>query len=564
MKILKTRESNEEQASLGGPVSHLLAGQVNPRVVRIHCYAPESLRLSEATLAAWGAAFDAEFVPLDPGADASAGPLLVFGDGHDVPLKLSQARHILFISTEAGSPGVSIDEIEVCGRLPGKPWLQGHKLSLPQTTRVVPLSGLPAGAEIMARCKAGPVWVRERAGERMADRVAWSIQPPGAEQAVFEWFNARTFALWLPVAQFVREVTGGHRWNTPIKACFMFDDPNLHARSYGYIHYSELAEHCHQVGYHVSFATIPLDGWFVSSRAAALFREHKDQLSLLVHGNDHVYREFARPYRYGDRHALLAQALRRIQQLEVRSGVKVCRVMVAPHGACSEDMMGPLARFGFEAASISHSSLRAHNSGRAWTRSLGSHPAECIAGLPIVPRFQMAADNFQTVLFSAYLDQPIIPMGHHQDVAPGLNLLDSLADQINRLGPVQWSSMSGMVRSHFQWRHSAETMVVRPFSTLLKISIPEGIMRLRVDPHHGSHFDRPDYSISSSLQGAFLDFNANEGVAVTGGTTVWLKPAFQKILDPEKMLMPGFKLLQLARRLACEARDRTAPWLRRG
>lgn len=544
-------------------MSRSLAGQVTPRAVRIQCGAPESAWLAETALAALGAAFDAEFVLPAPVADGSENPLLVFGNGLPAALKGSCATRVLLISMEAGSTGAVIDEIEVCGSLPGKEWLCGHKLALPKPTRIVPLLDVPADAEVLARSKAGPVWVREPAGDRIVDRVAWELPVPIAGQAVFEWLNAETFALWLPVLQFVREVTGRHLWNATLKACFMFDDPNLHARKYGYLRYDELIQHCRQSRYHVSFATIPLDGWWVSSRAAALFREHKEQLSLLIHGNDHTRQELAQPYGNEARQALLGQALRRIHQLEVRSGVEVCRVMAAPHGACREDMMGEMARFGFEAASISHGSLRAHNRERAWTRNLGSRPAECIAGLPIFPRFQMAADKFQTVLFSAYLDQPIIPMGHHQDVASGLDLLDSLADQINRLGPVRWSAMSGMARSHFQWRRSGETLVVRPFSALLKIQIPEGTVRLQVVPDPNSQFNRSRYACSANHRDGFLEFEPSEGVAVAGGTTVWVKPVVPESLDPGKVSPPRFKVWSLARRIACEARDRTAPWLGR-
>src|SRR3712207_7699471 len=45
----------------------------------------------------------------------------------------------------------------------------------------------------------------------------------------------------------------------PLRAAIMFDDPNLHWKSYGYIIYPELVEHAKEHNYHAVFATVPLD-----------------------------------------------------------------------------------------------------------------------------------------------------------------------------------------------------------------------------------------------------------------------------------------------------------------
>ena len=68
----------------------------------------------------------------------------------------------------------------------------------------------------------------------------------------------------------------------------LFDDPNLRWRSYGFINYGELLEHADAHGYHVAMAMIPLDAGRPNRAAAALFRERRDRLSLVFHGNDHI------------------------------------------------------------------------------------------------------------------------------------------------------------------------------------------------------------------------------------------------------------------------------------
>lgn len=414
----------------------------------------------------------------------------------------------------------------------------------------------------MARSSVGPVWVRETAGDRMVDRVAWSLPAPATGQAVFEWFHAETFALWLPLLQFVREVKSEHRWQSSIKACFMFDDPNLHARSYGFLRYGELAEHARQFGYHASFATIPFDSWYVNRAAAALFRDNREYLSLLIHGNDHVLRELARDYSDEVRRALVAQALRRIHRLEARSGVEVCRVMAAPHGACSEAMMGEMARFGFEAASISHGSLRRYNSTREWPQRLGCRPTEIVAGLPVIPRFLMSADIGQQALCAAYLDQPIIPMGHHEDVASGLGVMEAMASQINRLGSVQWRRMGEISKTHFQWRTEGQSFVVRPFSRSLRFVVPEGATKLRVEQPTRSHFTSDLYVLRRGVV-APVEFKVTETVAVTPGETIYLDLAAGGSLDLKNVTSPSWKLKPILRRLACETRERIRPWLHR-
>ena len=109
------------------------------------------------------------------------------------------------------------------------------------------------------------------------------------------------------------------------------------------------------------FATVPLDTWFTHPQVAKLFKRQERRISLSIHGNDHIREELARTYTEQQRTALLKQSISRIERLERKTGLRVCRVMVPPHGACSAEMLGAIGNNGFEAASISHGSLGVYN-----------------------------------------------------------------------------------------------------------------------------------------------------------------------------------------------------------
>src|ERR1019366_8149913 len=110
------------------------------------------------------------------------------------------------------------------------------------------------------------------------------------------------------------------------------------------------------------------------------------------------------------------QAIHRIERLERAAGCEISRVMAAPHGACSDAMLQEMPGCGFESAAISHGSLRAHNKGKPWARSLGYLPSEIIQGCPVLPRWGMTGNTYNTILLAAYLGQPMILRGHHADL----------------------------------------------------------------------------------------------------------------------------------------------------
>ena len=323
----------------------------------------------------------------------------------------------------------------------------------------------------LATCGLGPVWAvsKGESGKHFRSGFALPVLPAGG--SLQDVLSGRRFLEMLPLLHWLRGIcTGASSVDPPPRACFIFDDPNLHWPRYGYVDYRQLAAHAEKENYHVAFATIPLDTWFTHRGTADIFRQHRRRLSLLIHGNNHAKRELARLYTEAERIFLLKQAIQRIERLERRSGLAVSRVMVPPHGACSEEMLAALPVSGFEAACISHGSLRAHNEGRSWTKTLGLLPSELIRGCPVLPRWGVTGDLKNTILLAAFLKQAIILRGHHQDLKDGPELLDDLARFINGLGSVAWLNMTDMARSNYP---SEARQIVGVNGSILKPSFGE-------------------------------------------------------------------------------------------
>ena len=312
-----------------------------------------------------------------------------------------------------------------------------------------------------------------------------SLCPPHAGVGADIGLNAagERFIQSLPLWQFLRELTEGQRHaEPPLRAAFIIDDPNLHWPRYGFADYREIAAAAERDRYHVAFATIPLDAWWVHRATAEIFSHSPHALSLLVHGNNHAAQELAQQRTSQACGALLKQAHARITQLETQSGLQVSRVMIPPHGACSSPMLAQLPPQGFESACISAGSLRAHNPGQAWTRTLGLAPSERVEGCPVLPRWAFGGTTDMQLLTAAYLGQPLVLRGHHQDLRDGLEILGDFAGAINALGDVRWCNLGEMSRMNYGQRIDGSVMHIRPMGLLMDISVPVGVSELCIEP----------------------------------------------------------------------------------
>lgn len=437
-------------------------------------------------------------------------------------------------------------------RLRGRTLADAH-LGLPTPATV------PPGGEVLATGPTGPLWIRDG---RLDVAVLEPAELARGEQLRMRLRGGRFLAL-LPLIELLRAVEGGEGWQPPPpRAAFLLDDPNLHRPSYGFVDLGALADHGDRHGYHLALAMVPLDGWFAHSKAAALVRE-RDPLSLLIHGNDHLAQELGRAN--GNALAIAAQAQRRIEAFERRSGVSVSRVMAPPHEACSEAIADALPRTGFEAITMTRPFPWLARSADQWlaetphSRLTGWHPADVApSGLPVLQRHPLRGDGHSPgeVVLRAYLDQPLILYGHQEDLADGLDRLAESAADVNRLGPVRWASLGDLAATNVERRQEGDRLRLRPYGRRVAVEVPDSVSTLIVERPPGSTSD--DMVHASTADVAF-----GEPLAVTPGERVELTLVAADAVSPAAVPAPPRRAWPVARRIAAEARDRVAPLRRR-
>jgi hypothetical protein len=478
------------------------------------------------------------------------------------PERLAEAPEhlprLVLAATERGTPSSTV-ALADDGRL-ARPL---RKYQIAEHARLGGLTLTPQGAgDVLARVEERAVWWQS--GDGGLHCSLYPLAELSEAQTLRDHLCPGSFMGLLPLLHFLRRLLAEEGWKLPApRAAFVIDDPNLHWPSYGFLKYPQLAEHASRHGYHLAFATVPLDGWRTDARAVATMREHPAVLSLLIHGNDHIARELAGLGSDRQAEAAMAQALRRIAALERGSGLSVARVMAPPHGVCSEAALRAMFRLGFEAACISRpypwrDGLPAPSPLAGW------HPAELVAGgIPVAPRQALTASR-EELVFRALLGQPLILHGHHGDFAGGLDLLEQTAADINDLGEVRWGPLDGVAGGAYATRRLGDTLLVQMYGRRVSIDVPEGIDTLRVlaqEPLGGAGWHEVRFG-DDVAQMSFEDgVGVSETLAVGAGGKLDLELVTERPLDPLRVAAPRRKAWPLARRLLVEGRDRLQPLL---
>jgi hypothetical protein len=418
------------------------------------------------------------------------------------------------------------------------------------------------GASVLAGCNGVPTWAR-------SGRLDLALLAPselGPEEALRDRLCDGRSAALLPIVSLLRELTAATRWQPPpARACLLFDDPNLHRPSYGFLKLPELAAHAREHGYHAALAMVPLDAWLAGAGAKRALRDAAGAISLLVHGNDHNGGELGDQESEAEGLALAAQALRRIAAFERRSGVAVDRVMVPPHELCSQAAALGVLRSGFEAITMTRPFPWLSQPPRPWLSRpdtagplVGWQPADFAGGLPVISRHPLVSRDAPELVLRAYLDQPLILYGHHEDVAPGLDVLSDAAADVDRLGKTRWCSVGEIAATNFESRRDGAGLTVRPYARRIRVEVPDGVehLSLQLPPAHPG----PDTEL---LSAAGRPTAIGEPFAVEQGETVELRLRATDAVDPNSVPAPPRAPLALARRALGEGRDRLLPLLQR-
>ena len=432
------------------------------------------------------------------------------------------------------------------------PGLRGRSLF---DQRAGGIKGLSAhGDTVLATCAGETVWTT---GE-VVDHAALPPDELGPDDSLRDALVPGRWLSLLPLVQFLRRVTSEAGWEPPpTRATFIVDDPNLHWWSYGFVDFRRIADDAREKGYHLAVATVPRDAWLVHQGVARVFRERRQELSLLIHGNDHTLGELERPRTTEDATVVVAEALRRIHALERRAHLEVSRLMVAPHNRCSEQVMRAMLRTGFEG--LCHALSLPGSMRRPLA---GWEPAELLAGgFPVFPRLLITGPRDDLVLRS-FLGQPLIVYLHSEDLVDGLGALVETAAFINREPGVRWGSAESLARSSYLRRREGRVLHVRPFARSVELALDEDVEHVVVELP-GSH-DEPDServtltTEGSTSSSSFVDARSKPLVA-RGPGTARISLGRIDAIDPTSVALPGFHVRPLVRRAVTESRDRLLP-----
>lgn len=421
------------------------------------------------------------------------------------------------------------------------------------------------GCRVLATVAGKPVWIQSTGEAGHYERASSLPSEVADHEFLRDHLAAGRFWSLLPLAHFLKRISFGLHRATPHCACFVIDDPNVRFSSYGHVRFPELGRDARDCGYHVAVATIPLDLMLPGRRASGLFAEFGSQLSLVVHGNDHLHRELERPRGAAEADKMIAAAAARVDRFEKRAGIRIERVMCPPHGACGPEVLSALFRCGFLALAASRpfpwddfSEHRRWRLGR-WL------PAQLAGGgLPVLPRYPLSA-NLDDLAFRAFLGQPLILYGHQSDLRHGLEPFRTAAALIAALGDVRWMSLASITRGNATCRTEDGAATVTPYSRDLRIARPSaGAIRVQLPRILGA-----GSSVRVLVDGTTHDLEVGADGAAAGA----LAEASSRDELVIRVEAPGsiarattrdqrLRAWPLARRAMTETRDRTVPLVR--
>ena len=251
--------------------------------------------------------------------------------------------------------------------------------------------------------------------------------------------------------------------------------------------------------------------------------------------------------------ALSAQALRRISRFEARYDLRVDRIMTPPHGMCSASVARALGAVGFDALCSIHP--------LPWTETppadrllAGWDPAEFAGPCAVIPRFPLSCSATEIAL-RAFLDQPLVLYGHHDDLAQGLDLLAEAAARVNRLGDVEWTSVGSIALGNHAIRLEGDTAWVPTVHGRIQLQLPELVRALALEEPRDIDGGVLGWSLPSGPEVPF-------GVPVPcrGGRVVEARLRVADPVDPGDVGDPAWRPWPPLRRAATEARDRALPF----
>lgn len=521
--------------------------------------------------------FPVEFRKIERDSYAESDALVLFDSSRKAGTKTAASgiRSLVFLNTGAKTVHSTSARVRFGSPPNLHPYFHNQTLMDEDVKELIPVTPLPCEEPVAS--KAGHVfWIYRSEAQSAVDFV--TVAPPklADDQYLCQHLQAGQFLRLLPLFHFLHELTRDIAWVAPpLRASLMLDDPNLHGESYGFINFRDLVRHAKAHNYHVSFGTIPIDAWRIHSKTASIFRENPVEVSLLIHGNNHTCKELVTCRSDASRMELLAQAFRRIEKLEMRLGLEVSRVMSAPHSACTTNMLNFMLQLGYEAVCIPWDSLFRYNPHDSWNPTTGLNLVDFQGGgLPVMTRVRLRPEwnpqlrcypDWKTgIIISAFLSQPVIPLGHHLDAEGGMEFFAQVAETINCLGNVKWMDMKGISRSNYMTRVEGKRLQIKMYSRRITFSVPEGIQEVSVERPWLPEDSETELLLCKLPQSETLELpsgKVSEGIAVQPRGVVEIITVPKKTRHYSDLPSPPFSPWPFARRFLTQGRDRVLPIL---
>ena len=279
-----------------------------------------------------------------------------------------------------------------------------------------------------------------------------------------------------PLAHFLGQLSANVSWKQPeSKACFVFDDPNLHWWSYGFLDYRELSAHAEATTTTSRPRQYPsISGTYIGRRQSSFGKQSR--ISFAIHGNNHTREELRRVDELDRASTLAAQALQRVSAIR-SAGVDIAPVMVPPHGVCSLATLEGCLRAGFDALCADWPYWWLTERESVTTLS-GWWPLDRLRGLPLIPRLHVVASDLDDVVFRAFLGQPLILYAHHTDLRAGLDFLAARADYVRSLGVNSWQSLGRIANNVVSTYRCGDCVTITLYSRRAVFAIPEGVAQV--------------------------------------------------------------------------------------
>jgi hypothetical protein len=290
-------------------------------------------------------------------------------------------------------------------------------------------------------------------------RVVLSSFEGGLSEDLASSFGPEQAPVLLPPLMALKQVFGRAAWHPPaLLANFSVDDPALREGLLG-LPYSNVVRIAREHQFHVTVATIPAELGLAEREVLSLLQEQPKLISACYHGWNHdgyeFYRSTGSHLRFRvrslaeQRHAL-TRAAEQGQLFTERTGYRLDRVMVFPHGLGPAAVLPHLHALGFVATCNLDNRYPLESEVPADLHR-GLRPADTAwAGFPLLWRREI---NDSSYFLDLFMGRPALTFEHRGPLGRDLLPFNSRAGEIHRLahGSVIWRGLDEVAR-HAYWQ----------------------------------------------------------------------------------------------------------------